>query len=133
MPDELTIARLREWLAEDAARHGFILDGFPRNLAQARPELRHSGAVQVLVVVVARRIVLIPAAAAEAKRLVLRELLAGRELRRGRRGLRVEAGRAHGRQAARDEEEVAAAEAGAREPLLEEFHLLIGDRGTFHA
>jgi adenylate kinase len=36
VPDELTIARLREWLADESTRGGFVLDGFPRNLAQAK-------------------------------------------------------------------------------------------------
>ena len=35
VPDELTIRMIRERLAQDDARDGFILDGFPRNLAQA--------------------------------------------------------------------------------------------------
>jgi adenylate kinase len=35
VPDELTIRMLRERLAQDDAREGFILDGFPRNLVQA--------------------------------------------------------------------------------------------------
>ena len=35
VPDELMIRMIRERLAEDDARDGFILDGFPRNLAQA--------------------------------------------------------------------------------------------------
>ena len=35
VPDELTIQMIRERLAEDDAVEGFILDGFPRNLAQA--------------------------------------------------------------------------------------------------
>jgi adenylate kinase len=35
VPDEITIRMIRERLAEDDARRGFILDGFPRNLAQA--------------------------------------------------------------------------------------------------
>jgi adenylate kinase len=35
VPDELTIAMIRERLSEDDAREGFVLDGFPRNLAQA--------------------------------------------------------------------------------------------------
>jgi adenylate kinase len=34
--DELTIALIRERLGQDDAQEGFILDGFPRNLAQAR-------------------------------------------------------------------------------------------------
>jgi len=36
VPDELTIRMIRERLADADAREGFILDGFPRNLAQAR-------------------------------------------------------------------------------------------------
>jgi len=35
VPDEITIRMLRERLALEDARSGFILDGFPRNLAQA--------------------------------------------------------------------------------------------------
>ena len=35
VPDELTIGMIRDRLAADDARDGFILDGFPRNLAQA--------------------------------------------------------------------------------------------------
>ena len=35
VPDELTIALIRERLANDDAVGGFVLDGFPRNLVQA--------------------------------------------------------------------------------------------------
>lgn len=35
VPDDLTIALIRERLAANDARTGFVLDGFPRNLAQA--------------------------------------------------------------------------------------------------
>ncbi len=35
VPDDLMIGLIRERLAEDDADHGFILDGFPRTLAQA--------------------------------------------------------------------------------------------------
>jgi adenylate kinase len=35
VPDEATIALIRERLAEPDAAEGFVLDGFPRNLAQA--------------------------------------------------------------------------------------------------
>jgi adenylate kinase len=35
VPDEITIALIRERLAEPDAEAGFVLDGFPRNLAQA--------------------------------------------------------------------------------------------------
>jgi adenylate kinase len=35
VPDDLTVALIRERLAEPDAEHGFVLDGFPRNLAQA--------------------------------------------------------------------------------------------------
>jgi adenylate kinase len=36
VPDELTVALIRERLARHDARDGFILDGFPRTLEQAR-------------------------------------------------------------------------------------------------
>jgi adenylate kinase len=36
VPDELTVAMLRARLDEDDALEGFLLDGFPRNVAQAR-------------------------------------------------------------------------------------------------
>ncbi len=35
VPDELTIALMRERLSQEDARRGFVLDGFPRTLAQA--------------------------------------------------------------------------------------------------
>ena len=35
VPDDLTIALIRERLSEPDARRGFVLDGFPRNLSQA--------------------------------------------------------------------------------------------------
>ena len=35
VPDDLTISLIRERLGEDDAADGFVLDGFPRNLAQA--------------------------------------------------------------------------------------------------
>jgi adenylate kinase len=35
VPDELTISLIRERLTEEDARSGFVLDGFPRNAAQA--------------------------------------------------------------------------------------------------
>jgi adenylate kinase len=35
VPDSVTIAMMRERLAEDDAGKGFLLDGFPRNLSQA--------------------------------------------------------------------------------------------------
>ena len=35
VPDEVTNEMVRERLAEDDARDGFLLDGFPRNTAQA--------------------------------------------------------------------------------------------------
>ena len=35
VPDDLTVALIRERLAEPDAATGFVLDGFPRNLAQA--------------------------------------------------------------------------------------------------
>jgi adenylate kinase len=35
VPDEVTIAMVRDRLAQDDAKGGFLLDGFPRNVAQA--------------------------------------------------------------------------------------------------
>ena len=35
VPDDLTVALIRERLVEPDAERGFVLDGFPRNLAQA--------------------------------------------------------------------------------------------------
>jgi adenylate kinase len=35
VPDEVTIALIRDRLLQDDAQRGFVLDGFPRNLAQA--------------------------------------------------------------------------------------------------
>lgn len=35
VPDELTVALIRERLGKEDAQLGFVLDGFPRNLAQA--------------------------------------------------------------------------------------------------
>jgi adenylate kinase len=35
VPDELMVALIRERLSQDDARDGFILDGFPRTMAQA--------------------------------------------------------------------------------------------------
>jgi adenylate kinase len=35
VPDELTVGLIRERLDDPDARHGFVLDGFPRNIAQA--------------------------------------------------------------------------------------------------
>ncbi len=35
VPDEVTIGMVRDRLAEDDARDGFLLDGFPRNVRQA--------------------------------------------------------------------------------------------------
>ena len=35
VPDDLTVALIRERLSEQDSREGFVLDGFPRNLAQA--------------------------------------------------------------------------------------------------
>jgi len=35
VPDEITIALIRERLAQQDARTGFVLDGYPRNLPQA--------------------------------------------------------------------------------------------------
>src|SRR5207302_8462585 len=72
---------------------------------EAGPELRGAVAIEVLVEVVARRIILVPAAPAEPEMLLFRELFSGRELRRRGDRTRVEAGGAHRRQAAGDYQE----------------------------
>src|SRR2546423_7202342 len=36
VPDEITISMVRERLADDDTAKGFLLDGFPRNVPQAR-------------------------------------------------------------------------------------------------
>ena len=36
VPDEIVIGIIKEYLATDACRNGFILDGFPRSIPQAR-------------------------------------------------------------------------------------------------
>jgi adenylate kinase len=36
VPDEITIGMVRDRLVEDDAKQGFLLDGFPRNVPQAR-------------------------------------------------------------------------------------------------
>ena len=36
VPDKITIAMVRDRLAQPDAKNGFLLDGFPRNVAQAR-------------------------------------------------------------------------------------------------
>src|SRR5256885_13657236 len=40
VPDEVTIAMVRDRLAQDDAKAGFLLDGFPRTIGQAN-ELDH--------------------------------------------------------------------------------------------
>jgi adenylate kinase len=35
VPDALTVSKLREWLGAEDAKRGFVLDGFPRTMAQA--------------------------------------------------------------------------------------------------
>ncbi len=35
VPDELVLKILKERIAKEDAKHGFILDGFPRNMSQA--------------------------------------------------------------------------------------------------
>jgi adenylate kinase len=45
VPDEVTIAMLEERLAEPDAQDGFVLDGFPRNLAQAEALDRMLGGI----------------------------------------------------------------------------------------
>jgi adenylate kinase len=45
VPDEVTIAMLEERLADEDAQGGFVLDGFPRNLAQAEALDRMLGGI----------------------------------------------------------------------------------------
>lgn len=45
VPDELTISMIEDRLSQDDAADGFILDGFPRNLAQAEALDRMLGAI----------------------------------------------------------------------------------------
>jgi adenylate kinase len=49
VPDDLTIRMIEERLSEDDALDGFILDGFPRNLAQAE-------ALDAMLAVIGRRL-----------------------------------------------------------------------------
>lgn len=52
VPDELTIALIRERLGRDDARGGFILDGFPRTRAQAE-------ALEAMLAAIGRRLDLV--------------------------------------------------------------------------
>src|SRR5262249_47356063 len=112
------------------------LGGHPRNRQevgvedhQAREERGHAGAVEVLVEVVAGRIVLPPAAAPEPEGLLLGELLAGGGPRRLRGlGLGGEAEPAEGGHRADDLEEAAPAHADRREAGGEEIQLGIRER-----
>ena len=47
-PDELTIAIVRERLKEDDCKNGYLLDGFPRNLAQAKALDEHDAPDKVI-------------------------------------------------------------------------------------
>jgi adenylate kinase len=49
VPDEVTVAMVRDRLAEDDTQEGFLLDGFPRNVPQAEWDVR-LGVVLELVV-----------------------------------------------------------------------------------
>jgi adenylate kinase len=51
VPDEVVLALLRERLSTPEAREGFLLDGYPRNLAQARTLEREFRDLPVEVVV----------------------------------------------------------------------------------
>lgn len=53
VPDEVTVAMVRDRLAEDDAQEGFLLDGFPRNVPQAetlKKMLSHEWDVRLSVV-----------------------------------------------------------------------------------
>src|SRR6185503_18944687 len=80
-------------------------------LHQPRPELGCASAVQILVVIMTRGVLVIPAATTESEVLFLRQLFSGRQLGRRRRGLRVEAGASQSGEAGRDAYEIAAAHA----------------------
>jgi hypothetical protein len=67
------------------------------------------------------------AAAAIPERLLLGELLAGRELRGRRRRPGVEAGRPHGRQSRGDPEEAPAIDADGAQARGQEIQLSVGD------
>lgn len=45
VPDDVTIAIVRERLAEDDCKNGYILDGFPRTLRQAQAARRYGDTV----------------------------------------------------------------------------------------
>src|SRR2546428_690002 len=89
------------------ARHGGDWLEVHVELHQAGPERGHTGAVQVLVVVVAGGGVLPPASPADPYVLPAGQLLAGGELGRRRDGTRAEARRAHRRQPGRHSQEIA--------------------------
>lgn len=53
VPDEVTIGMVKEWLRDHAQGDGFLLDGFPRTLAQAQA-LEEMGVDKVLYIRVAQ-------------------------------------------------------------------------------
>ena len=91
-----------------------------------------AAAVEVLVEIVARRVVLNPAAPAIAQMLVLGELLAGARVGAADTGRGIEAGGAQGGEAAGDLEEISTADASGAQALGQQIHLRIGDAGTPH-
>ena len=111
----------------DLARHVWHRLEVRGELHETGEQRRDARAIEILVVVVAGRVVLPPSASANPQRLVLGELLAGRELGRGGRGERVESGRAHRGQPARDLQELATAEPARAEALGEQLHVFVGD------
>src|SRR5206468_10605496 len=94
--------------------------------------LRRSAEIQVLVEVVARRVLLVPAHAAEPEMLFLRQLFAGRELRGRRRRTRGEASGAHRGQAGGDPQEVSPPHADGGETRGQKIELAVGDTRNSH-
>src|SRR5256886_8847672 len=101
-------------------------------LHEPREQRRHAVAVEVLVEVLARRVVLKPAPAAQSPVLLSRQLFAGRELRgsRGRAG--VETRRAHRREPAGDSQEIPSPHADGGEARGQELQLALGDARNTH-
>src|SRR5207245_7397599 len=95
-------------------------------------KLRRSAAIQVRLEVVARRVLLVPATAAEPEVLFLRQLFAGRELRgRGRR-TRAKARGAHRRQAGGDPQKIAPPDADGGEAAGQKIQLAVGEMRNSH-
>src|SRR5207253_4648033 len=96
-------------------------------------KLRRSAAIKVLVEVVARRVLLVPATAAEPEVLFLRQLFPGRELRgRGRRTRAKARGAHRRRQAGGDPQKTAPPDADGGEAGGQKIQLAVGDMRNSH-